>query len=511
MAYRRFEMFEIRQIIQRLRLGESVRQIARSQHVGRATVASIHALAIEHNWLDASAPIPDDATLATFFKAPRTTPQCVSSVEAFRDEILAWHAQGINATTIRRALHQKHGYGGSVHALYRFLIREAPEVPEATIKLDFAVGEMAQVDFGMGPVITDRQSGEVFKTWIFVMTLAWSRHQYARIVKNQTIETWLACHRHAFEWFNGVPKKIRIDNPKCAITKACYYEPTVQRSYGELALGYSFLIDPCPVADPQKKGRVESGVKYVKNNFVPLRDFHSLVQANELLHTWVMGEAGNRIHGSTRERPLKLFTETERGLLQALPAMVPECATWEKAKLHPNCHVQFAYCHYSAPFALIGQTLWLEITPHALRIYRDHQLVAIHPRQFKHGDKSTVNDHLPPDAQAYLMRDPQWCLTEAKTIGPACLALVETLFGHRVLDHLRAAQGLIRLGDQYGRGRLESACARALTFGAPQYRTVKQILRQGLDQQPDLIESVELEAPYRGEGRFSRNPADLLH
>ena len=132
-------MFEIRQIIQRLRMGESVRQIARSQHVGRATVASVHALAIEHGWLDAAAPIPDDAALATFFKVPRTTPQCVSSVEAYREDILAWHAQGVNATTIRRALHQKHGYGGSVHALYRFLIREAPKTPEAAIKLDFAV------------------------------------------------------------------------------------------------------------------------------------------------------------------------------------------------------------------------------------------------------------------------------------------------------------------------------------------------------------------------------------
>jgi hypothetical protein len=256
---------------------------------------------------------------------------------------------------------------------------------------------------------------------------------------------------------------------------------------------------------------VESGVKYVKNNFVPLRDFHSVAHANEQLHVWIMSEAGNRIHGSTRERPLKLFGETEQGLLQGLPAMTPECATWEKAKLHPNCHVQFDYCSYSAPFGLIGQTLWLEITPHALRIYRDHELIAIHPRLFKHGDKSTVNDHLPPDAQAYLMRNPQWCLAQAKGIGPACLALVEILFGNRVLDHLRAAQGVVRLSDQYGRRRLESACARALAFGAPQYRTVKQILSQGLDQQPDLIESVELEAPYLGAGRFSRDPSDLLH
>lgn len=504
-------MFEIRQTIQRLRIGDSIREIARTQRVGRATVKSIHTIAIAQGWLDPTSDMPDETVLASFFRAPRKGPQNISSVEPFRDDILKWHAQGINATTIRRALHDRCGYRGSVHALYRFLIHEVPDLPVATMKLDFPVAEMAQVDFGAGPVITDRATGESFKTWIFVCTLAWSRHQYAEFVRNQSIETWLACHRHAFEWFNGVPKKVRIDNLKAAITKACYYEPTVQRSYAELALGYAFVIDPCPVEDPKKKGRVESGVKYVKNNFVPLREFHSVAHANELLLAWVMGEAGNRIHGSTRERPLTLFAETEQTLLQPLPAAAPECATWSKGTLHPNCHIQFAYCFYSAPFALIGQILWLEITPQMLRIYREHELVAVHPRLFKHGEKSTVDDHIPPDAQAYLMRNPQWCLAQARSIGPACLALVEVLFGNKVLDHLRAAQGLIRLSDQYGRGRLESACARALSFGAPQFGTVKQILAQGLDRQPDLIDSMELEAPYLGAGRFSRDPNDLLH
>jgi hypothetical protein len=302
-----------------------------------------------------------------------------------------------------------------------------------------------------------------------------------------------------------------IDNPKCAITRACYYEPEVQRSYGQLALGYSFRIDPCPVRDPKKKGRVESGVKYIKSSFVPLREFHSLEHANEQLRAWILEEAGNRIHGTTRERPLALFTQTEQAMLQPLPAIAPECPAWAKAKLHGNCHVQFEHCYYSAPFQLIGQELWLEIAPSALRIYRDHELVATHPRRFKPGTKSTVQDHLPPDAVAFLMRDPQWCLTQATAIGPACRALVETLFSHRVLDHLRAAQGLLRLGESFGRNRLEAACSRALNFGAPTYRTVKQILTHGFDQQPDLIAVAELEAPYLSGGHFSRNPGDPLH
>ena len=331
-------MFEIRQIIQRLRMGESVRQIARSQHVGRATVESIHGIALTQNWLDPLGQIPDDTTLATFFKAPRKAPQNASSVEPFREEILQWHAQGINATTMRRALHQKHGYSGSVYALYRFLNHEVPKTPEATIKLEFGVGEMAQVDFGMGPAITERKTGEIRKTWIFVCTLAWSRHQYAEIVRNQSIETWLACHRHAFEWFNGVPKKMRIDNLKAAITKACYYEPTVQRSYGELAIGYSFLIDPCPVEDPRKKGRVESGVKYVKNNFVPLRDFHSVAHANEQLRAWVMSEAGNRIHGSTRERPTALIINIGGGPPAPEKFFLFHCHASELGKLAAGLH-----------------------------------------------------------------------------------------------------------------------------------------------------------------------------
>lgn len=136
------------------------------------------------------------------------------------------------------------------------------------------------------------------------MTLCFSRHTYAEIVFDQKTATWLACHRRACEFFGGVPRKMIIDNAKCAITRACYHDPEVQRSYGEMAEGYGFVISPCPPRDPQKKGRVESGVKYVKNSFVPLRTFRSLDDANAQLRQWIMETAGNRIHGTTRQKPL---------------------------------------------------------------------------------------------------------------------------------------------------------------------------------------------------------------
>ena len=136
--------------------------------------------------------------------------------------------------------------------------------------------------------------------------------------------------------------------------------------------------------------------------------------------------------------------------------------------------------------------------------------MAIHPRLFKPGERSTVQEHLPPDAQAYFMRDPQWCLAQAQRIGPACRAVIDSMFGKGVLDYLRAAQGLLGLRERYSAVRLEAACSRALNFGVPTYRTVKQILEEGLDQQPTLLTS-ELEAPYRGGARFARAPSQRLH
>ena len=248
-------MYQYRQIIQRLRLGESDRAISRAERVGRVKVAALRELAAQRGWLDPAGPMPEDASLAAGVGAAQRPPQNLSTVEPFRAQLLAWHARGIQATTMHRALVRNHGYAGSVHAVYRFLEREGQSTAQATVMLDFPVGESAQVDFGQGPVITERRTGETFKTWIFVMTLAWSRHQYAEFVRDQKVETWLACHRHAFEWFNGCPLAVRVDNPKCAITRACYYEPEVQRAYDQLALGYSFRIDPCPVRDPQKEVR----------------------------------------------------------------------------------------------------------------------------------------------------------------------------------------------------------------------------------------------------------------
>jgi hypothetical protein len=124
----------------------------------------------------------------------------------------------------------------------------------------------------------------------------------------------------------------------------------------------------------------------------------------------------------------------------------------------------------------------------------------------------TQTDHLPPDGLAWSLVGPQQCLATAERIGPACRRLVEQLFADRVLDKLRAAQGVVRLAKTYGEARLEAACARALEHADPRYRTVKTILARGLDQQPGTpAEPVAGSDLYARGGRYCRTASDLVH
>ncbi len=509
MANRRFEMHDIRQVIVRMRLGESDRTIARAGLMGRNKARELRRIALECGWLEPDRPLVDNAAIAGVIGKKPFKKVSVSAVFPYRVEVKGWRESGIQGTTIHDALVRKYGFQGSYSSVRRLLQEFKRDNPKATTILEFEPGEAAQVDFGKGSEIVDAMTGEVISTWVFVMTLAWSRHQYAELVPDQKVATWLGCHRRAFEFFGGVTTRVIIDNAKCAVTKACYYDPEVQRAYAEFAEGYGFLISPCPAGDPKKKGIVEAGVKYVKGNFLPLREFRSLADGNTQLREWIMGTAGNRIHGTTKERPLSRFVEVERHLLRPLPDIPPELAVWVRVKLHGNCHLQFEKCFYSAPYRLVHRELWLRAKEKTVEVYHEHGLVAVHPRRHRPGSRSTVEEHLPPEAIAYKMRDPQWCLNRARDIGPQCLALIEALFGNRVLDNLRAAQGVIALAKRFGPARLEAACRRALQFDNPLYRTVKTILDKGLDQQPELP-AAPLGGPYTGTGRFCRSAGELL-
>ncbi len=501
-------MHHYRQALLRMRQGDSDRDIAEAKLMGRRKAGQWRELAQERGWLDSQAPLPDDEAVAAALSPPKRASTTISTLEEHRAKVASWVEQGVAGTAIHQALQRQHGWTGSYSAVRRMVADiRASLPPEVTCRLEFAPGEAAQVDFGAGPILV-HPDGKPRRTWAFVMTLAHSRHQYLEFVWDQTVATWLGCHRRAFEWFAGVPERIVIDNAKCAITRACAQDPVVQRAYAECAEGYGFKIDPCPPHDPQKKGIVEAGVKYVKGNFLPLREFRDLADLNAQARAWVLETAGQRIHGTTRQPPLALFA-LEQPLLKPLPAIAPDLGTWHRVNVHKDCHVQFERILYSAPFALVGKTLWLRATDAAVALYEDYRHVATHPRGQRPGQRVSCKAHLPPEAQAFFAKDRQWCAAQAAEVGPSCCTLIERLLADNVLERLRAAQGVLGLLKPYGAQRLEAACARALAHESPHYRTVKTILATKADLQADQGQH-DTPAAYAGVNRFTRPAAELF-
>lgn len=500
-------------ILEAMRANVSARALQERGLVSRNKAAEIRATVEPLGWLEPSQsmPTPEEVRRVLFQEPP--LPVVTSRVEPYSMLVDQFVKDGLAPTQIFRKLRNERGYEGSVGAIKRFIKRiNKGKPPKAYMVLTFEPGEAAQVDFGTGPMMEHPVTKKPTRTQIFVMTLCHSRHMYAELVWDQTVETWLKCHKNAFLFFGGVPERVILDNLKAAILKACQDDPIVQKSYEDAARAWGFQIDPCKPRTPWHKGRVERGVGFVKEAFLAIREFRNGIgRANQELLEWVLGEAGNRIHGTTHEMPLRAFAEREKAALKALPSEIPEIVFWAKSKLQHNCLLTLNKTYYSAPFRYINQELDIRVGEKLVEVSLDHQIVAVHPRNPRPGAISKNDEHYPPHKVAYMMKTPCWCLKKAAEFGPNCHAFMMKLLGDKVLDRLRGAIGVLRLGDKHGSKRLEEACARALAYETFSYRVVKNILDKGLDQAPKQPDNTgQLHFDFPESPRFSRNIGQLL-
>jgi transposase len=507
MAGRRISVLDVREMVRRFRLGETERRVARDMGLSRNTVARYRDwAALEGFLIAAELPEPELVQKSLERLAPERTPGPTPRAADYKEFILEKRRAGVEVQALFLLLKER-GYSGCYTSLLRYVRRLEPREKEVFLRIETPPGEEAQVDFGFVGRIFDESQKRLRKAWVFVMTLSFSRHQYAEVVFDQKVETWVALHSRAFEFFGGVPRRVVLDNLKAGIANAVVHDAEAQRSYRELAEHYGFLISPCRPGTPRHKGKVESGVHYAKRNALAGRDFKSRVEINTHLLNWILNIAGRRDHGTTHEEPLKRF-ERERSELQALPPSRYEVVVWKKAKLHPDCHVVFEYSFYSAPFRFVSEELWVRSSSERVEIYREHERVAAHRRAYRRGEWSTVAEHCPPEKVQGLLPAPVEIKTRAQEIGTSTATFVELLLGQRPLDRLRSAQAVVALARRYGPKRLEAACRRALAFNDIRYHTVKSILQKGLDGEP--IGEGEERVPLPKTAIFARPISELV-
>lgn len=476
----------IREIIYRIRQGESERQISRDTGLSRPTIHKYKLMAAEKGYLDVRKTMAEEDELIAALGPAPSPPKTLSSIEPYRDYVTKMRKQGVEMMAIWQRLRDEYGYTGSYSSVRRFAAHlRKDEEPACFTRVHTAPGEEMQVDFGYVGKLYDPKSGLIRNAYVFVATLSYSRHQYAEIVFDQKIPTWIALHRRSFEYFGGVPKIIVPDNLKSAVKKIVSLDPVLGEAYRRMAQHYGTLIRPTRPRTPEHKGKVENGVHYVQRNFMAGRTFENIETANKHLKRWILEIAGVRQHGTTHQAPLALFHQDEQEALFPLPKDAFVLNEIRLAKVHNDCHIQVNGCYYSIPYAYVGHKVSVHISDNFIEVYNQQQeLVCTHPFLTKKGLWSTRREHYPAHKAEYLLKTPDYCLQEAKRIGPSTYKVVSLLFEDKALLRLRSVQGILRLEETVGKARLEAACERALFYGDHQYRRIKEILNAALDREP---------------------------
>ena len=202
--------------------------------------------------------------------------------------------------------------------------------------------------------------------------------------------------------------------------------------------------------------------------------------------------------------PAAVFEAAEKDALAPLPSGPFVLATWATAKIGPDIHAQVDRVLYSVPWQHIGKTADVRLTATMVQFFIGGQLVKTHPRKMR-GKQTDFGDY-PPEKIAFHMRTPAWCRRQAAAVGPACEQVIAGLLADNALYRLRAAQGVIGLADKHDPGRLEAACAKAITAGDPSYRTIKGILAAATER-----DAPPAAAGDGGAAAFLRGPASFAN
>jgi transposase len=487
MDRREITMYKLQDIIEDLLNNTPIKKIARTQRIARNTIRKYKRILIKI--LQDKPIISSDINLIMKeFRQIRKEERYSKNfgwLEKNKKMVELFASECNNYVRLIEVL-QKKGFSGSYSSLLRYLSKNFSNSDKPIIRIETKAGEAAQVDFGYAGKIYDEEDKCLKKAYVFVMVLCYSRDAYYEIVKNQDVQTWCNCHIHAFEYFAGIPKIIIPDNLKSAIIKASFCDPVVNRSYSDLAKHYGFQIDPCIPATPQHKGKVESSVKYVKNNFMKLRSFTSFTDANLRLESWNKNKARERIHGTTRRKPKDLFELYEKKELIELPISRFEIPVYKELKVSRDFHIQLNKAYYSVPYELCARYVLARKTDSQVTIFKENKIIAVHSPQ-NQGKRSTSEHHMPPNKLKYMKHDTDYCLKKAGFIGDNTLTVVKNMLTEEVVRNLRGVQNIIRLEKKYGKTRLEKACSRAVFFNNYSYYGIKRILEQELDKQDYLF------------------------
>jgi len=467
------------------RLGWSLRRIEEATGVRRETAsrylrAAGVAIRRPGRWGHAQVPpaeskaaIEVSTDSAPAPRAPTRSPTA-SACTAYADLIEEAVRKGRTAMAIWQDLVDDHGFTSQYASVRRFVKSVRSETVErGHPRIETPAGEEAQVDYGTGPMVRDPSTGRHRRTRLFVLTLGYSRKSVRLLTFRSSSRIWAELHERAFRRLGASPRVVVLDNLREGVLKPDVYDPVLNPLFADVLTHYGVVALPCRVRDPNRKGKVESGVGHAKQKLAGLR-FESLEEAQAYLDRWEARWADTRIHGTTKRQVHAMFLE-ERPHLVQLPVEPFPYYDFGTRKVHLDGCVEVEGAYYSAPPRWIGRSLAVQWNGLWIRLFdpKTGALLREHVRQSR-GKRRMREEDAPARTHVGVVR----LLGRARRAGSAIGALCDTIHRQDGPAAVRRIQGVLALLKKHGSARVEAACAAALELGAPTYRFVRRDLER---------------------------------
>jgi transposase len=398
-----------------------------------------------------------------------------SGSEAYRELIELELSRGRNATGIFQDLVDTHGFTGGYQSVKRFVRKLRGTVsPEARVIIETRLGEECQVDYGTGPMVRDPESGKYRRTRLFVMTLGSSRKCVRLLAFRSSARVWAELHEKAFRRLGGSPRVVVLDNLREGVLSADFYDPGLNPLYRDVLAHYGVTALPCKVRDPDRKGKVESGVGHAQKTPLKGKKFESLDEAQAYLDHWEEQWADKRIHGRTKRQVAAMFAE-EKPFLQALPLEPFRYYQYGERTVHLDGCVEVEAAYYGAPPGWIGRQVHVQWNAMFVRLLdpKTGELLREHLSGKRGGHRIRDADR-PRRTPLKLLQ----LLARAHKAGPNIGALCDAIHARQGELGMRRIQGVFQLVKKYGSAATDDACAAALELRVAEYRFVRRYLER---------------------------------
>jgi hypothetical protein len=319
-------------------------------------------------------------------------------------------------------------------------------------------GEEVQVDFGEMFILKDGK--KLRKAHILRMTLSYSRKSYSEAVKSQSLENFIRAIENGFRYFGGVPEMLCLDNLKAGVKRSDWFDPELNPKFYRFCRHYNVVPVALRPYQPHHKGKVESGIKYVKNNALKGRKFDSLASLNAHLKSWECKVADTRIHGSTKQIVGKHFDAVEKSSLKGLPdtlfPLYEECLR----SVQKDCYVQVKGAFYRLPSEFIYQQVWVQWTLKTVSFFSKDmsRKIRVHCT-LERGQRS---DCLGVQGSSHNFNNARAELNKIRMIGPHAHQWGINALQNRPDFTFRGLKGLLALQEKYSTQQINEAAYRCI-------------------------------------------------